>query len=160
MEAARAEAERIKRIGEAEAYAVEAVGKAEAESMKLKAVAFKQYGDAAITVMVLESLPQVRILVFLSREKKNLHSCFHENVFCKDNKSFDENLLLQIAAEVAAPLAKTKKIVMVGGGDTVSNAINKMCSELPPAVHALTGVDLTKVSRGLGCLLLGVCVSY
>ncbi|ROT77212.1 flotillin-2 [Penaeus vannamei] len=108
VEAARAEAERIKRIGEAEAYAVEAVGKAEAESMKLKATAFKQYGDAAITAMVLESLPQ-------------------------------------IAAEVAAPLAKTEEIVMVGGGDTVSNAINKMCSELPPAVHALTGVDLSKV---------------
>ncbi|XP_042871073.1 flotillin-2-like [Penaeus japonicus] len=108
VEAARAEAERIKRIGEAEAYAVEAVGRSEAESMKMKAAAFKQYGEAAITAMVLESLPQ-------------------------------------IAAEVAAPLAKTEEIVMVGGGDTVSNAITKMCSELPPAVHALTGVDLTKV---------------
>lgn len=53
--------------------------------------------------------------------------------------------LLQIAAEVAAPLAKTEEIVMVGGGDTMSNAITKMCGELPPAVHALTGVDLTKV---------------
>lgn len=60
VEAARAEAERIKRIGEAEAYAVEAVGRSEAESMKMKAAAFKQYGEAAITAMVLESLPQVR----------------------------------------------------------------------------------------------------
>ncbi|MPC52513.1 Flotillin-2 [Portunus trituberculatus] len=51
----------------------------------------------------------------------------------------------KIAAEVAAPLAKTEEIVMVGGGDTMSNAITKMCGELPPAVHALTGVDLTKV---------------
>lgn len=59
VEAARAEAERIKRIGEAEAYSVEAVGKAEAESMKLKAQAYKQYGEAAIMSMVLESLPQV-----------------------------------------------------------------------------------------------------
>lgn len=54
-------------------------------------------------------------------------------------------LFPQIAAEVAAPLAKTEEIVMVGGGDTMSNAITKMCGELPPAVHALTGVDLTKV---------------
>ncbi|XP_045137208.1 flotillin-2-like [Portunus trituberculatus] len=108
VEAARADAERIKRIGEAEAYSVEAVGKAEAESMKLKAQAYKQYGEAAIMSMVLDSLPQ-------------------------------------IAAEVAAPLAKTEEIVMVGGGDTMSNAITKMCGELPPAVHALTGVDLTKV---------------
>lgn len=59
VEAARAEAERIKRIGEADAYSVEAVGKAEAESMKLKAQAYKQYGEAAIMSMVLESLPQV-----------------------------------------------------------------------------------------------------
>ncbi|KAK7079849.1 Flotillin-2, partial [Halocaridina rubra] len=110
VEAARAEAERIKRIGEAEAYAVESVGKAEAESMKLKASAYKQYGDAAIMSMVLESLPQ-------------------------------------IAAEVAAPLAKTEEIVMVGGGDSVTSAITKMCGELPPAVHALTGVDLSKVSE-------------
>nr|AHL26522.1 flotillin-2 [Scylla paramamosain] len=108
VEAARADAERIKRIGEAEAYSVEAVGKAEAESMKLKAQAYKQYGEAAIMSMVLDSLPQ-------------------------------------IAAEVAAPLAKTEEIVMVGGGDTMSNAITKMCGEPPPAVHALTGVDLTKV---------------
>lgn len=59
VEAARAEAERIKRIGEADAYSVEAVGKAEAESMKLKAGAYKQYGEAAIMSMVLEALPQV-----------------------------------------------------------------------------------------------------
>lgn len=108
VEAARAEAERIKRIGESEAYAVEAVGRAEADSMKLKASAYKQYGDAAIMSMVLESLPQ-------------------------------------IAAEVAAPLAKTEEIVIVGGGDNVTNAITKLCGELPPAVHALTGVDLSKV---------------
>lgn len=46
-------------MGEAEAYSVEAVGKAEAESMKLKAQAYKQYGEAAIMAMVLDSLPQV-----------------------------------------------------------------------------------------------------
>lgn len=38
---------------------MEAVGKAEAESMKLKAGAYKQYGEAAIMSMVLEALPQV-----------------------------------------------------------------------------------------------------
>ncbi|XP_042217792.1 flotillin-2-like [Homarus americanus] len=108
VEAARAEAERIKRIGEAEAYNVEAVGKAEAEGMKMKALAYKQYGEAAIMSMVLESLPQ-------------------------------------IAAEIAAPLAKTDEIVMVGGGDTMTNAITKMCGELPPSIHALTGVDISKV---------------
>merc|ERR1719430_1204635 len=74
VEAARAEGEKIKLIGGAEARAVEAVGKAEAESMRLKAAAYQQYGDAAVMSLVLEALPS-------------------------------------IAAEVAAPLAKTDEIV-------------------------------------------------
>ena len=60
MEAARAEAERIKLIGGAEADAIEAVGKAEAEMMRLKAAAYKQYGDAAMLSLVLETLPKVK----------------------------------------------------------------------------------------------------
>merc|ERR1712110_1083657 len=48
VEVAKAEGEKIKLIGGAEARAVEAIGKAEAESMRLKASAYKQYGDAAV----------------------------------------------------------------------------------------------------------------
>lgn len=36
------------------------VGKAEAERMRMKANVYKQYGDAAIMNIVLESLPKVR----------------------------------------------------------------------------------------------------
>ena len=60
MESARADAERIKLIGVAEASSIEAIGKAEAESMRQKAAAYKQYGDAALMSLVLESLPKVR----------------------------------------------------------------------------------------------------
>ena len=59
VEAAKADAERIRLIGEAEAYSVEAIGKADAERMRMKAAAYKNYGDAAIMSMVLDSLPQV-----------------------------------------------------------------------------------------------------
>lgn len=59
VEQARAEAEKIKRVGGAEASSIEAVGKAEAESMRLKASAYKQYGDAALMSLILESLPKV-----------------------------------------------------------------------------------------------------
>ena len=59
MEAARADAEKIRLIGGAEASAIEAVGKAEAERMRLKASAYKQYGEAAMLSLVLESLPKV-----------------------------------------------------------------------------------------------------
>ena len=48
-------------IGGAEARAVEAVGRAEAERMRMKASAYKQYGDAAILSLVLEALPQVSL---------------------------------------------------------------------------------------------------
>ena len=69
IEVARAEADRIRKIGESEAVSVELVGKAEAEQMRLKAAAYRQYGEAAIMAMVLESLPQVRfvILSFIKR---------------------------------------------------------------------------------------------
>ena len=52
-------------------------------------------------------------------------------------------LLLQIAAEVAAPLAKTDEIVLIGGADRTTTEVNKLLAQLPPAVQALTGVDLT-----------------
>jgi len=108
VEAAVAEGSRIKLLGGAEAKAVEAVGKAEAESMRMKAEAYRQYGDAAILSLVLETLPR-------------------------------------IAAEVAAPLAKTQDIVLLGESDKTTQEISKLMTNLPPAVQALTGVDITGV---------------
>merc|ERR1719385_371717 len=106
VESAKADGEKIRLIGGAEARSVEAVGRAEAESMRMKASAYKQYGDAAVMSLVLEALPS-------------------------------------IAAEVAAPLAKTDEIVLLGGGNNTTNEINKLVGTLPPAVQALTGVDIT-----------------
>merc|ERR1719431_949792 len=106
VESARADGEKIRLIGAAEARAVEAVGRAEAERMRMKASAYKQYGDAAILALVLEALPQ-------------------------------------IAAEVSAPLAKTDEIVLIGGSDRTTQEINKLVGSLPPAIQALSGVDIT-----------------
>lgn len=66
VEVAKADAERIKKIGLAEASAIELIGKAEAEKMRMKAAVYKQYGDAAIMSIVLESLPKVK-----KRKKKS-----------------------------------------------------------------------------------------
>merc|ERR1711953_326071 len=106
IETAKAEGEKIRLIGGAEAKAVEAVGRAEAEKMRMKASAYKQYGDAAILSLVLEALPQ-------------------------------------IAAEVSAPLAKTDEIVMISGQDRTTQEVSKLCGTLPPAISALTGVDVS-----------------
>lgn len=57
--AAQGEAESIRLEGAAEARVTLAVGEAEAEAMKVKADAYKAYGDAAIMSMVLESLPAI-----------------------------------------------------------------------------------------------------
>lgn len=59
VKAAQAEAEKIRLIGGSEATSIEAVGKAEAEMMRLKASAYKKYGDAAVLQLVLETLPKV-----------------------------------------------------------------------------------------------------
>ncbi|RUS91921.1 hypothetical protein EGW08_000323, partial [Elysia chlorotica] len=50
-----------------------------------------------------------------------------------------------IAAEVSAPLSKTDEIVLIGD-DRTTGEVNRLVSQLPPAVQALTGVDLSKVS--------------
>lgn len=108
VECARAEAEKIKKIGLAEASAIEQVGKAEAERMKMKAAVYKQYGEAAIANLVLEALPK-------------------------------------IAAEVSAPLAKTDEIVLIGGSDQFTGDVTRLAGQLPPAIGALTGVDVSRV---------------
>ena len=107
VETARAEGEKIKINGFADAEVACNIGKAEAHMMKLKALVFKEYGDAAITSLILEALPK-------------------------------------IAAEVSAPLAKTGDIVILGGSDTFTGVVNRLVSQLPPSLNALTGVDFHK----------------
>ena len=50
----------------------------------------------------------------------------------------------QIAAEVSAPLAKTDEIVLLGDDRTTAE-VSRLVTNLPPAVQALTGVDLSRV---------------
>merc|ERR1711973_349480 len=101
-----AEAEAYKVQTVAEGNRTKVVGRAEAESMRMKASAYKQYGDAAVMSLVLEALPS-------------------------------------IAAEVAAPLSRTDEIVLIGGNNNTTNEVNKLVGTLPPAIQALTGVDIT-----------------
>lgn len=60
MDAAKAEAERIRMIGEAEAHAMQVVGISEAERMRMRAAVYKKYGDAAILNLVLNAMPKVQ----------------------------------------------------------------------------------------------------
>ena len=56
---------------------------------------------------------------------------------------------VQIAAEVAAPLSKTGEIVLIGGNDKIGQEVTKLIGTLPPAVQALTGVDISGVTLNL-----------
>jgi flotillin len=73
IEASRAQSQRTKMIGAADAYVIEAIGKAEAERMRMKAAAYKQYGDAAILSLTLEALPKVWVFALIITFRFNLN---------------------------------------------------------------------------------------
>ena len=53
----------------------------------------------------------------------------------------------QIAAKVAAPLARTNEIIIMSGDSSrVNGEVAKLLAELPVTVNALTGVDVLKVT--------------
>ena len=54
---------------------------------------------------------------------------------------------------MSAPLSKTDEIVLVGDDRTTSE-VSRLVSQLPPAVQALTGVDVSKVRRVEGAASL------
>ncbi|KAL6259293.1 hypothetical protein P5V15_009212 [Pogonomyrmex californicus] len=137
VSAAKAEAEKIRLIGEAEAHALEAIGVSEAERMRMKAAVYKKYGDAAILNITLNALPKVNDVIFAFFVTTYCITVFSELVIVF--------LFLQIAAEVAAPLARTEEIVLLGGSDATSGELTRLVGQVPPAVQALTGVDLSKV---------------
>ncbi len=64
---AEAEAEAIALKGDAEAYAIECRAKAEAEQMAKKADAWKEYKEAAMIDMMIQTLPKV----WISIEQRN-----------------------------------------------------------------------------------------
>ncbi len=78
---AKAESEAIRLVGQAEAESIEAVGKAEAERMRMKAAAYKQYGDAAVMSLVLEALPKVRQITKFFQYPALDYGC-HKARFC------------------------------------------------------------------------------
>lgn len=62
---AEAEAEAIRIRGEAKAFAIHAKAKAESEQMSKKAEAWREYREAAMVDMLLETLPKVIYFPYL-----------------------------------------------------------------------------------------------
>ena len=64
------------------------------------------------------------------------------------------DILPELAGAVAAPLSKTEKIVVVGGGNghgtgisKVTQDITQIIAELPAVVEGLTGAQLSKLMK-------------
>ena len=108
-----AEAEALRQKALAEAEAIREKGIAEAEAMEKKAEAFKLYGEAAITQMIVERLPQLAEAVASPLSKT-------DKIVIIDNGSEGKN----------------------NGATKISGYVNNILSTLPDTVEALTGIDL------------------
>ncbi|HKV39961.1 MAG TPA: SPFH domain-containing protein [Blastocatellia bacterium] len=111
-----AEAEVIKATGQAEAEVIEKKGLAEAEVMRIKADAWKQYGQAAIAQMFIERLPELARAVSepLSRT--------------------DKIVMISNGGDGAG-----------AGASKLTADITKIISQLPPIIESLTGIDLEQM---------------
>ncbi len=115
---AEAEADAIRVKGEAEAAAILAKGRAEAETMEKKAEAYKLYGDAAITQMVIEKLPDIAgaIATPLSKTEK----------------------IVIIDSGSGSGEGKT-------GASKVTGYVTDIIGTLPETIEAMTGIDIKDV---------------
>ncbi|CRL03356.1 CLUMA_CG016325, isoform A [Clunio marinus] len=163
---AEAESEAIKIRGEAQAFAIEAKAKAEAEQMQKKAEAYKEYKEAAMIEMLLETLPKIaaEVAAPLTQTKKitmvssgtgeigaaklagevlSIVGCVPELV--KQLTNID---ISKVAAEVAAPLTQTKKITMVSSGDgeigaaKLTGEVLSIVGRIPELVKQMTNIDI------------------
>lgn len=55
--------------------------------------------------------------------------------------------LPKVAAEITAPLSRTNEVVIMGGSTAISGDLTRLAAQIPPAVAAVSGVDLKKVGR-------------
>lgn len=117
--AGNAEAEALRQKALAEAEAIREKGLAEAEAMEKKAEAFKLYGEAAITQMIVERLPQLAEAVASPLAQT-------EKIVIVDNGSDGTS----------------------SGATKVSGYVNNILSTLPNTVEALTGIDLLGLIAG------------
>lgn len=139
-----AEAQKYKEQQEADAkrYALIKSAEAEAESIRIKgqaeAEATRLKGQATASAMKAEAEAL--------REKAEAYKQYNEAAMVQ----MIVDKLPEIAKNIAEPLAKTEKMVIIdnGGGNgaaRVTQNITKMMTEVPEVVESLTGVNLIQL---------------
>jgi flotillin len=130
LEPAKAEARKIEALAEARKEELAAQGSGEADAVRLR-------GMAEAEAMM---------------AKANAWGKYNEAAIADRLLS----ILPELAAAVSAPLAKTEKIVMIGGGNgdgigahRITRDVMKIVAELPEVLEALTGTRLDDLVKAL-----------
>merc|ERR1719516_410976 len=124
---------------EAEAYKVQTI----AEGKRTKTVESARAEGEKIRLIGAADARAVEAVGRAEAEKMRMKASAYKQYGDAAILSLVLESLPQIAAEVSAPLAKTDEIVLIGGSDRTTQEINKLVGTLPPAIQALTGVDIT-----------------
>merc|ERR1719234_2126902 len=129
----------VKLPAEAEAFKVQTV----AEGERSKVLATAKGESDRIKLLGSAEARAVEAVGRAEAEQMRMKASAYEQYGDAAILSLVLEALPQIAAEVSAPLAKTDQIVLIGGGNNTTHEVNKLMGTLPPAIQALTGVDLT-----------------
>ncbi|XP_037599233.1 flotillin-2 isoform X1 [Cebus imitator] len=128
---AEAEAHRIQQIAEGEKVKQVLLAQAEAEKIR-------KIGEAEAAVI--EAMGKAEA------ERMKLKAEAYQKYGDAAKMALVLEALPQIAAKIAAPLTKVDEIVVLSGDNSkVTSEVNRLLAELPASVHALTGVDLSKI---------------
>ncbi|XP_051848245.1 flotillin-2 isoform X4 [Antechinus flavipes] len=126
-----AEAHRIQQIAEGEKVKKVLLAQAEAEKIR-------KIGEAE--AMVIEALGKAEA------ERMKLKAEAYQLYGHAAKLALVLDALPAIAAKVSAPLTKVDEVVVLSGDNSkVTGEVTRLLAELPASVHALTGVDLSKI---------------
>uniref|UniRef100_H9GDC4 Flotillin n=1 Tax=Anolis carolinensis TaxID=28377 RepID=H9GDC4_ANOCA len=128
---AEAEAHRMQQIAEGEKVKQVLIARAEGEKIR-------KIGEAE--ALVIEAIGKAEA------EKMKLKAEAYQQYGEAAKIAMVLDALPQIAAKVSAPLSKVDEIVILSGENhKLTSDLNRLLAEVPASVHALTGVDLSKI---------------
>uniref|UniRef100_A0A8C2X327 Flotillin n=1 Tax=Cyclopterus lumpus TaxID=8103 RepID=A0A8C2X327_CYCLU len=132
----------IKRPAEAEAYKMQQL----AEGHKTKTVLIAQAQAEKIRRIGEAEACSIEAVGKAEAERMRLKAEAYQLYGEAAKTALVLEALPMIAAKVAAPLARTSEIVILGGeSNRITSEVNRLLAELPVSVNALTGVDLSKI---------------
>ncbi|XP_043910362.1 flotillin-2 isoform X1 [Protopterus annectens] len=132
----------VRRPAEAEAYRIEEV----AEGNKVKQVLLAQAEAEKIRRIGEAEASSIEAVGKAEAQRMKLKAEAYQQYGEAAKMALVLEALPQIAAKISAPLAKTEEIVLLSGdSNRVTSEVNRLLAEVPASVHALTGVDLSKI---------------